>query len=63
MEIKVEDGIKSCRLDKFLSELNPELTRSFIQKNIKDGCVTVNNAVAKASLKVQAGGDMTAHRR
>lgn len=55
MEIKVEDGIKSCRLDKFLSELNPELTRSFIQKNIKDGCVTVNNAVAKASLKVQAG--------
>ena len=55
MEIKIDETIKPCRLDKYLSDVNPDLTRSFIQKNIKDGCVTVNGAIAKASIKVQTG--------
>lgn len=43
------------RLDVFLAEELPELTRSHIQKLVGDGLVTVNCRPAKASYKVQLG--------
>jgi 23S rRNA pseudouridine1911/1915/1917 synthase len=43
------------RLDKFVGERCPELSRTHAQKLIGDGCITVNGRVAKASLKLSLG--------
>jgi len=43
------------RLDKFVGEKCPELSRTHAQKLIADGYITVNGQVAKASLKLDVG--------
>ena len=43
------------RLDKFVGEHCPELSRTYAQKLIADGLITVNGRVAKASLKLDTG--------
>ncbi len=43
------------RLDKYVAEECPELSRSYIQRLIGNGHVTVNNCVAKGSLKLNIG--------
>ena len=43
------------RLDKFVGEECPELSRTYAQKLIADGYITVNGHVAKASLKLNFG--------
>jgi 23S rRNA pseudouridine1911/1915/1917 synthase len=47
-----EPGI---RLDKYVAEKCPELSRTQAQKLVGDGLVTVNEQVAKAGLKLNAG--------
>ena len=47
-----EPGI---RLDKYVAEKCPELSRTQAQKLVGDGLVTVNDQVAKAGLKLNAG--------
>ncbi len=44
-----------ARLDKYVSERCPELSRSQAQKLIADGNITVNGESAKPSLKLRAG--------
>ena len=43
------------RLDRYLAEKCPELSRTQAQKLVGDGLVTVNDQVAKAGLKLNAG--------
>jgi 23S rRNA pseudouridine1911/1915/1917 synthase len=43
------------RLDRYLAEKCPELSRTQAQKLVADGLVTVNGQVAKAGLKLDAG--------
>jgi 23S rRNA pseudouridine1911/1915/1917 synthase len=43
------------RLDRFVGDRCPELSRTHAQKLIGEGCVTVNGAAAKASLKLETG--------
>lgn len=43
------------RLDKYLSEVSEEYTRSFLQKQIKAGCITVDGKSVKASYMLQDG--------
>ena len=43
------------RLDKFVGENCPELSRTYAQKLIGDGYITVNDLAAKASLKLNPG--------
>lgn len=45
----------NMRLDKFLTEKLPEMSRSHIQKLIRDGNVTVNEKTVKANYKVSLG--------
>ena len=40
------------RIDKFLAEVMKDYSRSFLQKQFKEGNITVNGKPAKASLKV-----------
>ncbi len=51
-EISCENA--GARLDKYLSDQIPELTRSRLQRLIKDGTVLVNGISAKASSKLSA---------
>lgn len=43
------------RLDKYLSEQLTDMTRSFLQKQIKDGQVTVDTQPVKANYKLKSG--------
>ncbi len=52
---KIEDEIDPVRIDRFLSERNPDLSRQFLQKLIEQGAVTVNHKIIKASRKIAAG--------
>lgn len=51
-EIYVEKQFAGVRVDKFLSEQCQEISRSYIQKLIKDGHVTVNGSRLKANYKL-----------
>jgi 23S rRNA pseudouridine1911/1915/1917 synthase len=44
-----------ARLDKYVGEKCPQLSRTYAQRLITDGCITVNNRVAKSSLKLNIG--------
>lgn len=53
LELHVEqDGL---RIDRYIAQHVPDLSRSFIQKLLDDGRVTVAGQVPKASYKVEAG--------
>ena len=55
----IEDESDGERLDKLLSELMPDCSRTFIQKLIKDGAVTKNGAVVtKSSQRPEAGDEL-----
>ena len=58
-EYNITEHEEGLRLDKFLSEKHPDLSRAFIQKNIKDGRVFVNNKNEKTGYKVQKGDEVT----
>src|SRR4030043_495636 len=45
----------NLRLDRYVSQSCKELSRSYIQKLIEEGYVTVNAQVAKPSLKAKIG--------
>lgn len=51
----VSDESEGERLDKYLSLIVSDISRSYIQKIIKDGLVLVNDKNAKSSLKLDAG--------
>ena len=50
---------QGTRLDKYVSEQYPELSRTQTQKLISDGFIKVNDRVAKAGLKLNAGDRLT----
>ena len=49
---EVEYEYEGERLDKYVSILFPEQSRSFFQKLIKDGNVSVNDKVQKANYRL-----------
>lgn len=49
----VQDEYEDLRIDRFLAEQSEELSRSYIQKLIKDGNLLVNDKPCKSSYKVQ----------
>jgi len=51
-----EPGI---RLDKYVCQKCSELSRTYVQKLISDGHITVNDRVAKAGLKLNIGDSLT----
>lgn len=60
-EYTVEEKLSGMRLDKFLTEIYPEQTRSFLQKLVKSGEIKVNGkSVTKAGFVVERGDQVYA---
>ena len=55
----VSDGQSGIRIDRYLSDSNEDLSRSYIQKLLKEQMVTVQGIFVKANYKVQAGDVIT----
>ena len=47
----VSDGQSGIRIDRYLSEKNEELSRSYIQKLLKEQKITVNGSMVKQIIK------------
>lgn len=52
IRFQIDEEQSDIRIDKFLSEMLPDLSRSYLQKLIKDGQVFVNGKLIKANYKV-----------
>ena len=50
----VDESTDHIRIDKYLNELLPDRSRSYIQKLLKDGHILVNNSIIKPNYKVKA---------
>ncbi len=50
--LQVDAAYAGERVDKYLAEVMNDYSRSFLQKQLKEGNVSVNEKQAKASLKV-----------
>jgi 23S rRNA pseudouridine1911/1915/1917 synthase len=57
IELEVEIG--GARLDRYIAEHLPELSRAAVQRLIDDGFVLVNRVARKASYRVQVGETIT----
>lgn len=55
IEFMIDEMSSRERIDKFLSDTLPDLSRSYIQKLIKDGQVTVNQKIVKSNYKLNVG--------
>ena len=49
MIIYIDENDENKRLDSFLSEITPDISRSKIQNFIKKGCIKINDALKKPS--------------
>ena len=58
IQFLIEEEQAGERIDKFLSDSLPDLSRSYIQKLIKDEFVTVNQKIIKANYKLAAGDNL-----
>lgn len=52
--IQFEENV-SIRIDKFLADQLPDVTRTFIQKQIQDGAISVNQKAVKSNYKLSKG--------
>ena len=57
-EVEVIGSCEGLRIDKFLAEEFPEMSRSYIQKLIKDEQVTVNGKIVKANYKLSEADEV-----
>ena len=55
----VSDGQSGIRIDRYLSEKNEKLSRSYIQKLLKEQKIMVNGSPVKANYKVQNQDDIS----
>lgn len=56
--IIAQDAAAQVRIDKYLADVMPECSRSFIQKLLKDGLVSVDGKIVKANYRLSAGEEL-----
>ena len=54
----ISDEDEGIRVDKYLSDVLPDLSRSYIQKQISDGLLKVNDKPSKAGYKLKVDDDI-----
>jgi len=62
-EITVDKNNEGERLDRFLSTVVPDSSRSDVQGRIKDGIVTVNGGRVKPNYKIKTGDEIVVEER
>lgn len=60
ISLQADETYMDERLDKFLSAMLPDQSRSYLQKIIKDGNVLVNGEPKKSSYQLEDGDEVTA---
>lgn len=55
LEFNVTESDHNIRIDRYLAEVCPDFSRSYLQKLLKEGAVSVNSRNVKANYKVQTG--------
>ena len=60
ISLQADETYMEERLDKFLSVMLPDQSRSYLQKIIKDGNVLVNGEPKKSSYRLEDGDEVTA---
>lgn len=58
LDFIVKDEDNGIRIDKYLSVIQSELTRSYIQKLIDDGKISMENKQVKSNTKVKSGANV-----
>ena len=59
LEITIEPEDSDVRIDKWISDTIPDFSRSYIQKCISEGCISVNGKTAcKSSTKLCTGDEL-----
>lgn len=58
LKIQISEELDNERIDKCISALMDSLSRSFIQKLIRDGKVSVNGEIVKSSYRVKADDEV-----
>lgn len=58
MNFKVDVEKAGVRIDRYLADVCPDFSRSYLQKLLKDQMVSVNGKVVKANYKTQAGDEV-----
>lgn len=54
----INDQLQNTRIDKYLSSLFDDTSRTYIQKLVKDGNILVNNNICKPNYKLQSGDEI-----
>lgn len=57
-EFTVEEGYGGYRVDQFLSDSIPDLSRTYIKKLTEENSVTINSSRCKVSYKLQVGDEI-----
>lgn len=60
ISLQADETYMDERLDKFLSAMLPDQSRSYLQKIIKDGNVLINGEPKKSSYRLEDGDEVTA---
>lgn len=60
-QYKVDEQYKNIRLDKMVSELEPDISRTAIQRMIEQGNILVNGKTTRISYKVSLNDIITVH--
>lgn len=55
MKLIADENSEGLRIDSYLAEILPDISRSKIQKGVKEGAVKVNNSSIKASYTLKTG--------
>jgi 23S rRNA pseudouridine1911/1915/1917 synthase len=59
INITIQPGTTSIRLDKFISEQHPEISRTQAQRLIDEGLVRINGTTARSSYKITASDQIS----
>lgn len=54
-----ENDAEGLRIDKYLTILEPNLSRSYLQKLIAEGHITVNDRIVKANYRISEGDELS----
>ncbi len=58
---QIEEASQQIRIDKYLSDALSDLSRSYIQKLLKEECIHVNEKPVKANYKLALGDQISVH--